>query len=914
MSSNQYQFKSQQEHYPQELDKTHTESYKNLNSKLSQVIVNFFTKTAVIIYEARSIPEATPIDMISNLEDKSKINRWFNLNTNSTKDSLRDELKLWKSMSDVSSLPPMIIETYLDLRQLGSNEAFVLKDDFGKAWSVAKGGGKRKEVVLERWCIEFEYNANSSAIIDELPLIYKRAIILLRSLYGFSRIISSYKLKKLIDSNNKLKKLRLKNKTFDGSLPISSKGRVGLSKSIIPHQLIITESHLSQKYFQPVQTSLGTFKISVAYRNHYEFDIVDKEEALSSEFMNMDNKHSTGPRARFDIDHVEEIDASITSKHSPHHHLDDDDDDHVEHEQQQEVEDEDEDETHDQHQHQSMEYSSDISKHQATSIPASNKRLSISSVSMSISPCSSANKDILRENSPGTGVKKPSKVSAIQPFKVGSISDSPPPIGSGGSSLERKVSITSNKSTSNASLAATLRNPRSSTSLSHTATILINNNPTSSTNTPTGGGIVTMGSIPRSISSSHGSNLHPDEAVFSNDSNANTPRFSSSFGSRASRRFSNTSIKQSTPLTTSTTQTSHEILGTSIGSTTSSGAPFSGLYLDDDINDFVRMIDSTSDLRFSSAYNNSGGIGGGGDLRYNQSSATSESLNRFHSLKSQHQQLGESVHASLVSQSGTGSGIGITGSRASSRKSSHSMNSPPASIPSINSRLKERSPGIGGGSGSISGAGQLLSLSSSSPPPVGSQIPITGVPPSGAIVNEIRRSLSPDKRPENNSNSPFLKSASTNQITPNTVVSRTTAHGNSVVHKHDEDVGGLATTPSVYKKSIRYENVFDDDDEDDDELDSKVGTATTIQTEQNTLKSKPTTSTDDNNQQADVTQDDEAEDRANTTIEKQHEADDHHLHHHLHHHHHHHHNAANSEDFEDDDLLFTMSDMNLTKN
>ncbi|KAK6199156.1 uncharacterized protein RJT21DRAFT_44666 [Scheffersomyces amazonensis] len=635
--------------------------------------------------------------------------------------------------------------------------------------------------------------------------------------------------------------------------------------------MLTTESHLEQKHFQPIQTSLGSLKVSVAYRNHYEFDLIDNEEVLSSAFLTMDSGH--GPRAKFDIDHIDHIDHNTGEQ------------------EQQEDEDREPEEQEEQ---------------EETKI---NKRLSISSaVSMSVSPCSSANREMLRENSPGT--KKQQRPS-IQPFKVGSIGNSPPPIGSGGSSLERKVSITSNKSTSNASLAATLRNPRSSTSLSHTATIPIS---TATNSNAAGIGGVTVGSIPRSISSSHGSTLPHDDTGFTDinsNSNSNTPRFSSSFGSRASRRFSNTSIKQSTPMANSntgggggggtSTTISHDILGTSAGSTNSTGgAPLSGLYMDDDINDFVRMIDSTTDLRFSSSsYNatNSGvgvGILGAIGSGSGQSANASDTLSRFQSLRSQHQQLGESVHASLNLHSATASGIGIgmgggvSGSRGSSRKSSHSMASPPASIPSISSRLKERSPstgtpsGTGTGSGAGTGTGTGAETSYSGSPML--------VPPPAPIANEIRRSLSPEKRSDSG-NSTFLKSSSS--ATP--VVSRATVHANTNLHQETDSVRGMATTPSVYKKSIRYENVFDEDDDDEDNSESD------------------NTKTEEVSKQ-EHEQHEQDQQKAHSTIQKQHEADDHHLHHHLHQHHHHHHHNSQPDDFEDDDLLFTMSDMNLTKN
>ena len=94
-----------------------------------------------------------------------------------------------------------------------------------------------------------------------------------------------------------------------------------------------------------------------------------------------------------------------------------------------------------------------------------------------------------------------------------------------------------------------------------------------------------------------------------------------------------------------------------MGQTNSVDAALSGIDADDDISDFVRMIDSKSDLRL-------GGGGGGGNssvhnMSINESSYHGDALNKFQSLRSQYQQLSDSVSASLILQS-----------RHSSRKSS----------------------------------------------------------------------------------------------------------------------------------------------------------------------------------------------------------------------------------------------------
>lgn len=268
---------------------------KRQSVKLGQVIQNFFGKAVQIVLQSR-VPSSW------NEGEENKVNKWFNLYLPTLSTSAKEDLRLWKiqpqattsssvtsSSSDVASLPPMIIETYLDLRKLGPRQTVVLKDDTGNPWTVAKGGAKKQEVVLERWLIEFDPLEVSGFNVDELPFIYKQAIVLFRSLYAFTRLMPAYKLYRNLNQQSQLtSSLSIGIKVLDGKQPISSKGRVGLSKSIIPHQMLVTESHMQQKHFSPIQTTMGTLKVSIAYRTHHNFCVHDSEEILSTHFISID--------------------------------------------------------------------------------------------------------------------------------------------------------------------------------------------------------------------------------------------------------------------------------------------------------------------------------------------------------------------------------------------------------------------------------------------------------------------------------------------------------------------------------------------------------------------------------------------------------------------------------------------------
>lgn len=710
------------------------QSIQKQNAKVIQVFQNFFTKTLLIIVLARSASDS-PSSTADNTRS-FKINKWFNLNIATPTDEwLRSEIKLWKSQAEASLLPPMIIETYLDLRQLNAREIVMLEDENGKLWTVAEGKSKKQEVVIERWLIEFDQLDVLDSGLDELPLIYKQAIVLLRVVFTITRLLPAFKLKKIV-SKVSSKNLALCNRLIDGKQPISSKGRIGLSRSIIPSQHL-SGSHMTQKAFSPIRTTLGSLRVSVAYRNHFNFKVVDHEERLSDQFLLTDkekadeaeklqNANSQGMVSRTnsigysDNETTNHIGAArIDRRHEDYLHRTEDEE------------------------------------------------------KFSVSPCTSIQQDANQRPKigiTGTGAVRPS----IQPFKVGSISTSPPPSGLSGTptsyasgSIERRISITSHRSGSNASLAALLRNPKGSLSSSNTPTTIAISNSQNNSNAML---------FPRSISSSHGSHLQSDEHYGENVSS--TPRFSSSFGSRQSRRFSGASGRNN--------DTNASLLGTSL-ELGSSGALLSGLYIDDDISSFVRMIDGKSTLKLTNSNTDSKTVPHSSD-----SNSHLEALSRFQLLKSQHQQLGDSVSASLIlhrNRSGSRESHGVSGSsKAASHKSSHSSSPQPSFLPN--------------------------SYDNGPLPSISSRLHTSGI--DSGVGSASPRSLMGLKGSYTSPNLSYFK-PSTNKLAASPLTATTIAHAThhpGTVHK--EGIKGLATSPSIYseaKHPIRYEDVFEDDED-----------------------------------------------------------------------------------------------------
>jgi hypothetical protein len=183
---------------------------------------------------------------------------WFNIKTKSRSNIRNFDLQSWETR-DVTLLPPMIIETVLDLTDLSSEyDELFIDDDI----IITK---KKSEIVLERWLIKLDLNSYDNETID-LPLVYKKMIILFRCLYTLVGLLPSTRL--LLNPNLKG---RLKTKILDGSKSLTSKGRYGLSRPLIGDKPEIDA--IESRDLVPVLTPIGAFDLSVSYRKNCNFHL-----------------------------------------------------------------------------------------------------------------------------------------------------------------------------------------------------------------------------------------------------------------------------------------------------------------------------------------------------------------------------------------------------------------------------------------------------------------------------------------------------------------------------------------------------------------------------------------------------------------------------------------------------------------
>ncbi|KAI9727064.1 MAG: autophagy protein 13 [Cirrosporium novae-zelandiae] len=269
-------------------------SMREAVAKLNQVVQNYHTKAALIILQSRILLPPT----YTKGTDTKRINRWFNVEIDET-DALKDYLKLWKQSDYLVHRPPTLyIDIYLDTSQLTSSESLVIIDGQEKRWDVltslnAAGGhnieGKsadQKRVILERWKIELG-NPASPLPADLgliLPTVYKKSIVLFRSLYMYCQLMPAWKFGKRLPKLRSNSSLKLSFDVFPDNLQTSHSD--GLYAPLYEGSDPVVDTFSLGGTDSPA----GPLSIQVTYRKNCDFRVDDSEALLSSHFMGMDDE------------------------------------------------------------------------------------------------------------------------------------------------------------------------------------------------------------------------------------------------------------------------------------------------------------------------------------------------------------------------------------------------------------------------------------------------------------------------------------------------------------------------------------------------------------------------------------------------------------------------------------------------
>ncbi|TIB63325.1 hypothetical protein E3P78_01890 [Wallemia ichthyophaga] len=237
------------------------------DSKVDLILNNFYSKTLHLLLESRvALPET-----------KTRVSKWFNIQTTDSGSSLfHNELSTWKNLSNTTQIPPMVVEFILDSSDIPPNQACLFVDNQNKRNTV------QESVVLERWTLQLTGSGSASGTQEELPVVYKRSIVLFRALYTLLRLLPLYGL---------IRRLR---RCHSRGLNIGCRlsAEKGASEGVLPIDAQLSQDTASNATdihrFSPINTPVGTFNLSVDYRRSINFIVDDIESLLSSHFVDED--------------------------------------------------------------------------------------------------------------------------------------------------------------------------------------------------------------------------------------------------------------------------------------------------------------------------------------------------------------------------------------------------------------------------------------------------------------------------------------------------------------------------------------------------------------------------------------------------------------------------------------------------
>ncbi len=185
-------------------------------------------------------------------------------------------------------LPPLVLETYLDIHLLHNqiDKCLVLVDEHNpESLHKVPSSPTKKEIILERWLVNIDYSNFDIDFMENNTDINKNDYTstieeklnnyLLKLLYDNCNDSHLFPISKLQQNLNVYENdlLKLSMRILDPSLPISSRGKIGLSKPIVNNN----KNHLTTFHFNSLSTKFGEFHIDVSYRNNCDFKLLKQK-------------------------------------------------------------------------------------------------------------------------------------------------------------------------------------------------------------------------------------------------------------------------------------------------------------------------------------------------------------------------------------------------------------------------------------------------------------------------------------------------------------------------------------------------------------------------------------------------------------------------------------------------------------
>lgn len=272
-------------------------SHGNIQSesaKMEQIITEFFAKSLHIILESRSSYASSrnfsgeqvlssPASSTSSSSSVRPRDKWFNLALRDCPAAL-ENIDFWRQ----SNFEPMVVDVvvvqrphdwhpvnYSPTPDLAKNLS--LKERFPNCWNCDRedvNWDSNSEKIIERWIIHYENRKGSSAgskrsTSSSLHTLYKKSILLMRSLYLTVRLLPAYKLFNDLNSFNQLKSFTLAHRVSSFAEPFTHR----------------EEAEMQRFEFTPIDTSCGRLSVLVLYHSSVLDVSSDPTTPMSPQFI-----------------------------------------------------------------------------------------------------------------------------------------------------------------------------------------------------------------------------------------------------------------------------------------------------------------------------------------------------------------------------------------------------------------------------------------------------------------------------------------------------------------------------------------------------------------------------------------------------------------------------------------------------
>ncbi|XP_010241727.1 PREDICTED: autophagy-related protein 13b [Nelumbo nucifera] len=254
-------------------------SQSNIHSesaKIEQIITEFFTKSLHIILESRSPCVSSrnysgeqilssPSSSSSSSSSVKPRDKWFNLALRVCPSAL-ENIDLWRQ----SNQEPMVVDVILIQRptdldpvrcspRRGLARNYSLKERFRNCWNPGQEeypSEVKREKIIERWIVQYESRKSRDSSSGgkrtgstSSHSLYKKSIILLRSLYVTVRLLPAYKLFRDLNSSGQIHTFNLDHRVCSFVEPFTRR----------------EEAEMQQFGFMPIDTNGGRLSLSVLY-------------------------------------------------------------------------------------------------------------------------------------------------------------------------------------------------------------------------------------------------------------------------------------------------------------------------------------------------------------------------------------------------------------------------------------------------------------------------------------------------------------------------------------------------------------------------------------------------------------------------------------------------------------------------